>query len=102
MVSLAVLTLFPCAQLNEEGVRPGEGSRAARAEMRRIMDELGYLEEQDRIDEADRQPPAPVPTAPEQAAAEATSSDAEESDGEEAERRRQPAPVTGTGAAAAV
>ena len=46
-------------QLNEEGMAPGVGSPAARAEMRRIMEELGYLEEQDRVDEADQQPPAP-------------------------------------------
>ena len=78
-------------------MRVGVGSPAARAEMRRMMEELGYLEEQDRVDEADRRPPAPEPAAPDQAAEEA-GSDAEASDGEEAEERRQPG-VTSTGAA---
>ena len=80
-------------------MRAGVGSPAARSEMRRIMDELGYLEEQDRIDEADKRPPAPKPAKPAEEAAEEPASDAEESDGEELERRRQPG-VTSTGGAA--
>lgn len=62
------------------------------------MEELGYLEEQDRVDEADQQPPAPQPAKPEQAADEAAS-DAEESDGEDLEQRRRPG-VTSTGGTA--
>lgn len=92
-------------QLDKEGTPPGVGSPAARAEMRRIMEELGHLEEQDRIDKADQdrvdkadwQPPSPEQLTPDDAVAE-SGSDAEESDGEDWERR-QPG-VTSTGRAA--